>query len=239
MLRLEAMRAENGGFDLAADLAVERGRRVAVIGPSGAGKSTLLGAIAGFFPVTAGRIIWDDSDITGAAPGARPVAMLFQDGNLFPHLTVAQNVGLGLRPDLRLSAQQHQAVEQALHRVGLNGMAGRKPGALSGGQQSRAALARVLVQARPLLLLDEPFAALGPALKRDMLDLVQALAAETGATLLMVSHDPDDARYIADQVILVAEGRAEPPVATAALFANPPEALRRYLGAPGDCQKPD
>lgn len=233
MLRLDAMRAENGGFDLAADLAVEPGRRVAVIGPSGSGKSTLLGAIAGFFPVTAGRITWDGRDITGAAPGARPVAMLFQDGNLFPHLTVAQNVGLGLRPDLRLSAQQHQAVEQALHRVGLNGMAGRKPGALSGGQQSRAALARVLVQARPLLLLDEPFAALGPALKRDMLDLVQALAAETGATLLMVSHDPDDARYIAEQVILVAEGRAEPPVATAALFANPPEALRRYLGAPG------
>lgn len=230
MLRLDAARIDNGGFELTADLAVAPGRQIAVIGPSGAGKSTLLGAIAGFYPVIAGRVAWEGRDITDAAPGARPVAMLFQDGNLFPHLTVAQNVGLGIRPDLRLTADQRKMVTQALARVGLDGMADRRPGAMSGGQQSRAALARVLVQARPLLLLDEPFAALGPALKREMLDLVQSLVTETRATLLMVSHDPEDARRIAAEVILVAEGHAAPPVATQALFANPPEALRRYLG---------
>ena len=230
MLKLDAVRIDNGGFEVLADLAVESGARVAVIGPSGAGKSTLIGAIAGFYPVTAGRITWQGRDIGEMAPGKRPVAMLFQDGNLFPHLSVAQNVGLGVDPNLRLDAGQRARVEEALSRVGLEGMGNRKPAALSGGQQSRAALARVLVQNRPLLLLDEPFAALGPALKREMLDLVRALTDETGATLLMVSHDPDDARRIADEVILVAEGRTHPPEPTGELLDNPPAALRDYLG---------
>ena len=112
----------------------------------------------------------------------------------------------------------------------MKGLEDRKPGALSGGQQSRAALARVLLQDRPLLLLDEPFAALGPALKVEMLDLVAELAAETGATLLMISHDPDDARRITDLAILVAEGVAHPPRSTADLLDNPPPALKAYLG---------
>ncbi|MCB1310355.1 MAG: ATP-binding cassette domain-containing protein [Sedimentitalea sp.] len=206
------------------------GRRLAVIGPSGAGKSTLIEGIAGFLPVETGRITWQGRDITDAAPGARPVAMLFQDGNLFPHLDVAQNVGLGIRPDLKLDAAERARVAEAIARVGLEGLAGRKPAALSGGQQSRAALARVLVQNRPLLLLDEPFAALGPALKVEMLDLVAALVRDAGATLLMVSHDPADARRIADEVILVEAGRAHPPQPTAALLDNPPPALRAYLG---------
>lgn len=203
---------------------------MAVIGPSGAGKSTLIEAIAGFLPITAGQVLWQGVDITNADPGARPVAMLFQDANLFPHLTVVQNIGLGLRPDLRLSTAQKAQVNQAIERVGLAGLGARKPAALSGGQQSRAALARVLVQGRPLLLLDEPFAALGPALKGEMLDLVAGLVAETGATLLMVSHDPNDARRIADQVVLVADGLAHAPQATGALLNNPPPALRDYLG---------
>ena len=101
---------------------------------------------------------------------------------------------------------------------------------MSGGQQSRVALARVLVQGRDLLLLDEPFAALGPALKAEMLELVAELVVESGATLLMVSHDPSDARRIADQVVLVADGQAHPPMETAALLDNPPPALKAYLG---------
>jgi thiamine transport system ATP-binding protein len=230
MLKLDAVVIDNGGFDLTADFEVQSGRKIAVIGPSGAGKSTLIGGIVGFLPVTSGRIAWNGRDITQLAPGKRPLAMLFQDGNLFPHLTVGQNVGLGLHPDLRLDAAEWNRVETAITRVGLSGLKDRKPAALSGGQQSRAALARVLVQGRPLLLLDEPFAALGPAMKIEMLGLVDALVRETGATLLMVSHDPDDARRIADEVILVVDGKAFAPQDTETLLNDPPPALRDYLG---------
>ncbi|MBI6630558.1 thiamine ABC transporter ATP-binding protein [Pontibaca salina] len=233
MLRLENAIIRNGPFNVTANLAIESGHRIAVIGPSGAGKSTLIEGIAGFLPVTQGRILWRDQDMTTAAPGKRPVAMLFQDGNLFPHLTIAENVGLGLRPDLRLNGEQKARVSDALARVDLEGKEARKPAELSGGQQSRAALARVLVQARPLLLLDEPFAALGPALKHAMLDLVTELSAETGATVLMVSHDPADARRITDQIILVDEGVALAPQETGPLLDNPPAALRAYLGGTG------
>lgn len=230
MLRLETCQIMNGDYAVEADLEISPGACVAVIGPSGAGKSTLVEAVAGFLPVTRGRISWNGSNLTHRPPGKRPVAMLFQDGNLFPHMTVAQNVGLGLHANLRLRQTEWSRVDAALERVGLGGMGARKPAALSGGQQSRVALARVLVQARDILLLDEPFAALGPALKTEMLDLVAELARENGATVLMVSHDPNDARRIADQVVLVAEGRAYPPRATAELLDNPPPALKAYLG---------
>lgn len=230
MLRLEGCEIDNGGFRLGADLSVTRGRIVGVIGPSGGGKTTLLEGIAGFLPLTKGEIYWQNNDLSEKLPGDRPVAMLFQDGNLFPHLTAAQNVGLGISPALRLSAEDARRVDAALARVGLEGLGGRKPAALSGGQRARVALARLMVQQREIFLLDEPFAALGPALKAEMLALVAELARETGATVLMVSHDPDDARQMADEVILVADGKAQAPVATDRLFADPPEALRDYLG---------
>ena len=228
MLRLEHLDLRQDTFRLQADLSVPTGARVAVIGPSGAGKSTLLMAVAGFFAPAAGRVLWDDRDLAGVAPGDRPLSILFQDQNLFPHLTLAQNLGLGLRADLRLDAGQRAQVDAALRRVGLAGMGARKPAQLSGGQIGRAALARALLRARPLLLLDEPFAALGPALKAEMLELVAELAGE--ATVLMVTHDPADARRFADQTVLVAEGVAQAPMPTADLFANPPPALRDYLG---------
>lgn len=230
MLRLENGLIIQGSFRLHADLTIEPHRNYAVIGPSGAGKSTLLSALGGFVALEQGRLSWQGRDITDAAPGARPVTMLFQDNNLFPHLSVLQNVGLGVRPDLRLSAEEKAKVENALVRVGLGDMASRKPGSLSGGQQSRAALARVLVQARPLVLLDEPFAALGPALRNEMLDLVQALVSETEATLIMVTHAPEDIRRIADEVIFVEGGKAHPPAPAATLMENPPPELRAYLG---------
>lgn len=229
-LRFEGVRIEQEGFRLEADLTVPAGARVAVLGPSGAGKSTLLGAVAGFVPLAAGRILWRGRDLGAMAPGERPLSILFQDQNLFPHLTAAQNVGLALRPSLRLDAAERARVEAALARVGLAGLGARRPAQLSGGQQGRVALARALLRARPLLLLDEPFAALGPALKSEMLALVAGIAADAGATLLMVTHEPRDAEAITEAVILVAEGRASPPQPTAALLADPPPALRAYLG---------
>ncbi|MEM6940877.1 MAG: ATP-binding cassette domain-containing protein [Pseudomonadota bacterium] len=232
MLRLEEIEIAQGSFRLQADLCLSEGMTYAVIGPSGAGKSTLLGAICGFVPLARGRIWGDGIDLAKVSPGQRPVTMLFQDNNLFPHLSVAQNVGLGCRPDLRLSRADQSRVEEALDRVGLAGFGARKPGTLSGGQQSRAALARVLVQARPWVLLDEPFAALGPALKTEMLELVRDLRAETGAGLIMVSHDPHDVRHIADEAIFVAEGQAHAPQPVQALLDSPPPALSAYLGTP-------
>lgn len=230
MLKLEGCIIENGAFRLNADLSVSKGQFVAVIGPSGEGKTTLLEAIAGFLPLSVGEITWEGAPLSPLLPGARPVAMLFQDGNLFPHLTATQNVGLGLNPSLKLSIADQAQVDAALARVGLDGLGAREPGALSGGQRARVALARLMVQRRAIFLLDEPFAALGPALKAEMLALVRELAREIGATVLMVSHDPDDAKRVADEVILVAGGTAQAPVNTAQLFENPPTALKAYLG---------
>ncbi len=230
MLELDNLELRQGDFSLRADWSVQTGQTLALLGPSGAGKSTLLSGIAGFLAPVQGRVIWNGQDVTGWSPAQRPVAMLFQDGNLFPHLSVAQNVGLGRNPNLRLDAADRQNVAQALHRVGLDGMETRRPGALSGGQQSRVALARVLVMQRPVLLLDEPFAALGPALRVEMLDLVKQVTQENNTTVIMVTHDPKDAARIADVASVVAENTTTPPIETKALLANPPTTLRTYLG---------
>jgi thiamine transport system ATP-binding protein len=168
--------------------------------------------------------------LAALTPAQRPVSILFQDQNLFPHLSVSQNLGLAINPRLRFNASDLARVDSVLDRLGLQGLGARKPASLSGGQLGRAALGRVLLQARPLLLLDEPFAALGPALKADLLGLVADLAAEAGTTVILVTHDPADARRFAGGVALVHDGVADAPVATDAIFANPPPALRDYLG---------
>ena len=231
MLTLEGLVIRQGEFVLRADLVVPTGAQVAVMGPSGAGKSTLLSVIGGFFDAAGGRILWDGDRIDTLAPGKRPVATIFQDNNLFPHMSAAENVALGIRPSGRLGQDERERVEEALAAVGLDGFEDRKPGSLSGGQQSRVAFARALLQERPLLLLDEPFAALGPAMRGEMQALVGDLARERGRTMLMVTHDPGDARRIGGETILVADGRAAAPMATDDLLRNPPLALRDYLGS--------
>lgn len=230
MLKLQDITVQQGDFSLGADMNLPTGGRFAVIGASGSGKSTLLSLIGGFLSPDHGSILWNGQNITQMAAGDRPVSSLFQHHNLFPHLTVKQNIGMGLRPDLRLDRDQKSRVSQVLDQVGLTGTADRKPAALSGGQQSRVALARVLLRARPVLLLDEPFAALGPALKTEMLGLLADIADSTNATVLMVTHDPQDARVFSPQTILVEDGRAHPPQETAPLLDNPPAGLRAYLG---------
>ncbi len=229
MLDLRGVVLRYPDFTLTADWHLPQGAEVAIIGPSGAGKSTLLAAIAGFEDLSAGAILWQGRDITRLRPGLRPMAMLFQDNNLFPHLTAFDNVALGLAPSGRLSAAGRAQVTAALAQVGLEGFATRRPAQLSGGQQGRVAIARVLVQQRPLILLDEPFAALGPALRREMLGLVRHIAQDIGATLLLVTHDATEARAL-PLTVLVSEGQAAAPMATDALFADPPPALRAWLG---------
>lgn len=230
MLQLDRLSYEQPGFRLTADWSAAPGSRIAIMGPSGAGKSTLLSMIAGFLPPTGGRVLWDGQDLTGIPPGERPMTILFQDQNLFPHLSITQNLGLGLRPDLRLSTAQADQVEDALRKVGLQGLGPRRPAQLSGGQASRAALARALLRARPILLLDEPFAALGPALRHEMLDLVRSVATETGALVLMVTHDPQDALALGGQLAFVANGIVKPPADAQALLADPPKEVQDYLG---------
>ena len=230
MLQLDHLTYAQPGFRLIADWSADPGSRIAVMGQSGVGKSTLLSMIAGFLRPTEGRVLWSGTDLSGVPPGERPVTILFQDQNLFPHLTVAQNLGLGLRPDLRLSPDERGLVDDALVKVGLEGLGSRRPGQLSGGQASRAALARALLRARPILLLDEPFAALGPALRQEMLSLLCDVAERTGALVLMVTHDPEDARALQGLTAFVAEGIVHPPVPTAELLSDPSPEVRAYLG---------
>ena len=230
MLRLDQLVLTYPGFHLSANWTVQRGEIIALIGPSGAGKSTLLLTIAGFLDAAAGDIQWQGQSLTSLPPAQRPISILFQDQNLFPHLTLAQNLGLALSPRLRLDAAQVAQVDAVLERLGLQGLGKRRPADLSGGQQGRAALGRVLLQNRPILLLDEPFAALGPALKTDLLELVQTHVAQTGTLVLLVTHDPRDAQRFAGRTVLVADGVAQCPMPTTDLFNTPPQSLQDYLG---------
>ncbi|HBR0024759.1 TPA: thiamine ABC transporter ATP-binding protein ThiQ [Klebsiella aerogenes] len=188
-------------------LSVERGERIAVLGPSGAGKSTLLNLIAGFLPPASGSLLIDGEKHNATPPAQRPVSMLFQDNNLFNHLTVRQNIGLGIHPGLKLNREQRAQVTAIAEQMGMDTLLDRLPGELSGGQRQRAALARCLVRQQPVLLLDEPFSALDPALRQEMLTLVADVCQRQQLTLLMVSHSVEDAARIAPRSIVVAEGR--------------------------------
>lgn len=188
-------------------LSVERGERIAVLGPSGAGKSTLLNLIAGFLPPASGSLLIDGEKHNATPPAQRPVSMLFQENNLFNHLTVRQNIGLGIHPGLKLNREQRAQVTAIAEQMGMDTLLDRLPGELSGGQRQRAALARCLVRQQPVLLLDEPFSALDPALRQEMLTLVADVCQRQQLTLLMVSHSVEDAARIAPRSIVVAEGR--------------------------------
>ncbi|MGE0501022.1 MAG: thiamine ABC transporter ATP-binding protein [Rhizobiaceae bacterium] len=213
------------------DCRIEGGAIAAIMGPSGSGKSTLLSLVAGFETPKSGRILVGGADVTSLPPGQRPVSMIFQENNLFAHLTVAQNVGLGLSPGLSLSAADRARIDEALARTGLDGKGARLPSELSGGERQRAAIARVMVRDRPVLLLDEPFASLGPALRADMVSLLADLHARKGMTVLFVTHQPEDAERVADQVIFLEAGRVEAAGPADDFFGgHGPAAFQRYIG---------
>jgi len=201
-----------------------------VIGPSGSGKSTFLNTLAGFHDCESGSATFEDRDLLTQRVEDRPIAMLFQSNNLFPHLTIFRNVALAVTSRRWLTKVQQQQVSDALDRVGLSGFENRKPGELSGGQQSRAALARVLLQKKPILLLDEPFAALGPAMRNEMLDLVREIAETDNQIVLLVTHSPDDALRICDQTIFVSNGRLWLAGDTKSALQNIPSEMQDYFG---------
>jgi thiamine transport system ATP-binding protein len=213
------------------DAVIPAGAFLGVIGPSGAGKSSLLNLIAGFETPLSGRILIEGAECTATPPQDRPVTMLFQENNLFFHLDVFTNVALGIAPSLKLSEEDRALLSAALARVGLAGMERRLPRELSGGERQRVAIARALVRQRPVLLLDEPFAALGPALRLDMLQLVRDLRDERGLTVMFVTHNPGDAARAATHTAFVEGGRIIALRPTAEFFATRDlPGLAAYLG---------
>ena len=230
MLEIKKLLVKQGNFTLTADLSIEFGDKVAIVGPSGGAKSTLLLTIAGFIEPVSGSIYLNRERFDKKAPSEIPCTMLFQDNNLFPHLNVSENVGLGLKPSLRLNLSERQLVMEALRKMNLETKASSQVSQLSGGQISRVAIARSLLQKKPLLLLDEPFAALGPAQRLKMINHVAAFQRSYNSILLMVTHNPHEAKLIANKVIFIEEGSVSKPQEIKSFFEEPAVNVQRYLG---------
>lgn len=186
------------------DCAVEPGEVVTIMGPSGSGKSTLLAFIGGFLEpafTAAGDVLIGGEIVTRLPPERRRVGILFQDDLLFPHLSVAENLAFGLRPDGASRAERRQVIEAALAEADLAGFGDRDPATLSGGQRGRVALLRTLLAAPRALLLDEPFGKLDRALRQDFRRFVFDHAREKRLPVLLVTHDHEDAEAAAGRII--------------------------------------
>ncbi len=168
----------------------------AILGKSGSGKSTLLNLIGGFLTPSHGRMTWHNENLIPLPPEDRPITTLFQAHNLFDHLTVRQNVALGISPKLKLKSQDWDAVNQVLDDVGLPNRGDALPIKLSGGEQQRVGLARCLLRKRPVLLLDEPFGALDETTRGEMLSLTKDVISSRNLCVLLVTHNPDDADFL-------------------------------------------
>ena len=188
-------------------LDVADGEFIVMVGPSGCGKSTLLRMVAGLERVTEGDIWINDQRVTEMEPKDRGIAMVFQNYALYPHMSVEENMAWGLKIRGMGKQQIAERVKEAARILELDGLLKRRPRELSGGQRQRVALARCLVREQPILLLDEPFSALDPALRQEMLTLVSTSCQQQKMTLLMVSHSVEDAARIATRSVVVADGR--------------------------------
>ncbi|WP_084615016.1 ABC transporter ATP-binding protein [Nakamurella lactea] len=213
------------------ELDLADGQVLALLGPSGCGKSTLLRAIAGLEPLSGGRICWDDTDLARIPVHRRHFGLMFQDGVLFPHRTVAGNIGYGLRQLGLAPARRRHRVDELLELVGLPGLGGRRVTELSGGQQQRVALARALAPQPRLLLLDEPLAALDTALRSRLLTDLRTVLTRTHSTALYVTHDQGEAFAIADRVALMNEGRIRQVGSPSDVWREPAdEWVARFVG---------
>jgi spermidine/putrescine transport system ATP-binding protein len=187
-------------------LSLARGEFFSLLGASGSGKTTTLRIIAGFEQPTAGRVFLRERDVTWSAPYERNVNTVFQDYALFPHMTVGQNVGYGLRVRREKKGAIVRRVSEALELVQLSGYEHRRPSQLSGGQRQRVALARALINAPGLLLLDEPLGALDLKLRREMQSELKRIQANVGITFLYVTHDQEEAMSMSDRVAVMSDG---------------------------------
>jgi ABC-type Fe3+/spermidine/putrescine transport system ATPase subunit len=213
-------------------LTLPRGSLTALLGPSGSGKSTVLKLIAGLLEPDAGTIHLNDRPLLGLPPERRGVVMVFQNAPLFPHMTLAENVGFGLRMRGLPAPQVTRRVAEMLDRVQLQGLGPRRPGELSGGQAQRGALARALILDPALLLLDEPLSSLDASLRDEMQSLIRRLQRETGVTTLVVTHDQTEAMVLADRIALLFDGRLAQAGPPDQVFTRPASlAVARFFGA--------
>ena len=228
MIRLTGVSARAGSFALEGiSLEVPKGGYGLLIGPTGSGKTTLLETIAGHQPARAGRVELRGADVTGLAPEARGVGFVYQDALLFPHLSVAGNIGYALPV-----AGRESRVAELAEMLGVSSLLGRGVARLSGGERQRVALARALAPRPSVLLLDEPFAALDPSTRVAMRRALVALQQEERITILQVSHDFDEALRLGDLVAVLAEGRIVQQGTPEAVFRRPATAfVARFTGA--------
>ena len=214
------------------NLHANTGEILSLIGSSGSGKTTLLNLIAGFNQPISGEILINGKDISQLSIAKRPVTTVFQAHNLFPHLDVFTNIAIGIKPSLKLNSEEQEKINQALENVGLADLSKRLPSKLSGGQQQRVALARALVRKQEILLLDEPLAALGPAMREEIIELIRTLVAEKNMTAIFVSHQPSDALLASKYCAFIQDGRVLELARSEVLLNNPTHAeIREYLGS--------
>jgi len=213
------------------DLAVEKGEFVSLLGPSGCGKTTTLRMIAGFERPSRGRIRVDNVDITDRPPNRRDVGMVFQSYALFPNMTVAANIGYGLRIK-RVDRRRIEArVQELLGLIHLEGRGGRYPWQLSGGQQQRVALARALAIEPQLLLLDEPLSALDAKIRLVLRQEIRAIQRQLGITTIYVTHDQEEALSLSDRVVVMNEGHVEQMGPPAQVYSRPESTfVARFIG---------
>ena len=212
-------------------LSIAGGSFVALLGASGSGKTTLLRLIAGFEAPDGGRILLDGADLDGIPPYQRPVNLVFQSYALFPHMSVADNIGYGLRREGMAADEVRRRVGDALAMVRLDGFGDRKPRQLSGGQAQRVALARALAKRPKLLLLDEPMAALDRGLREHTRNELKRLHRELGTTFVLVTHDQEEALALADRVALLDRGRLAQDGTPEDLYERPASlAVARFVG---------
>lgn len=234
-LLVERLRAPFGTAPGLDDISfsVSPGERLALVGSSGAGKTTLLRAVAGLGPGTAARIEVAGNEVGGLPAERRGVVYLHQTPLLFPHLTVAENVAFPLRVRRVAPAQVATAVRQVLDALQLGGLGQRRTQALSGGQRHRAALARAIVARPPVLLLDEPFASLDPALRHEVREAVRVVQEAYRPALVLVTHDLDEAGAVADRIGVLLDGRLVQVAPPRELFRRPASAaVARFLRLP-------
>ena len=202
-------------------LEIEANEFFALLGPSGCGKTTLLRMLAGFEEPTSGRIIIDGEEMSRVSPNRRPVNMVFQSYAVFPHMSVADNVGYGLKVTGVHRSEIDRAVAEALEQVGLGGFAKRMPDQLSGGQRQRVALARALVKRPKVMLLDEPLSALDAKLREAMQLELSKLQVDVGITFVIVTHDQDEALSMADRIAVMSAGEVQQVGDPADIYESP------------------